>query len=145
MVNRIKHHSKHVDRRLKFRLIIYFAVSLVLLGIFTWNILTGQLRLDFGILGLLAGIGLGIFTSRMFRTSWNHDAKKVVGNLDRFGILILILYILLELFRNNVVGYFTHNTQVGTVGFALLAGVMLGRVIGTSGSITKVLKQQGLL
>jgi hypothetical protein len=78
----------------------------------------------------------------MFHISWNHDAKKVVSRFDVYGVIILVLYIFFEIFREKIVGYFTHDIQVGTVGFALLAGIMFGRVLGTRGKIMKILKEQ---
>lgn len=81
----------------------------------------------------------------MFHTSWNDDAKKIVSRLDMFGGGILILYILFEILREQIVGYFTHDVQVGTVGFAVLAGIMFGRVLGTRGKIIEILKEQNLL
>lgn len=142
MPKSLRQHAHHIDKKLKFRLRIYIVISLILLGIFIYNIVRGQLRLDLGLIGLIAGIGIGIITSRMFHTSWNHDTKKVVSRLDRFGIGILVFYILFEVFRDKLVGFFTHDFQVGTIGFAVLAGIMFGRVIGARGSIMKVLKEQ---
>lgn len=142
MPRSLRHHSHHIDKRLRFRLRIYFLIAAILIGILFFNVFRGSLRLDFGILGLLAGCGIGIISSRMFHISWSHDAKKVVSRLDMFGIGILILYILFEIFREKIVGYFTHDIQVGTVGFAVLAGIMFGRVLGTRGKIIKILKQQ---
>jgi hypothetical protein len=115
---------------------------LVLVGILIFNVIRGALRIDYGALGLIAGIGIGIISSRMFHISWNKDAEKVISRLDIYGIIILILYIAFELSREKVVGYFTHDVEVGTVGFAVLAGIMLGRVMGTRGKIIQVLKKQ---
>lgn len=142
MPSSLRDHSHHIDKRLRFRLRLYFAISLILLGIFIYNLFRGSLRVDYGIIALFAGIGIGIIASRMFHTSWNKDAKKVVSRLDMFGIGILILYIVFEILRERIVGYFTHNTQVGPVGFAVLAGIMFGRVIGTRGKIIEILKEQ---
>ncbi len=72
----------------------------------------------------------------------NKDAKKVVSRLDTFGIGILILYFLFEILRGNIVGFFTHDVQVATTGFAVLAGIMFGRVLGTRGKIIEVLEEQ---
>src|SRR5689334_555713 len=95
----LRHHAHHIDKRLRFRIRLYLIISLILVGVFVYNVLRGALRLDYGILGLIAGIFIGIFTSRMFHTSWDHDAKKVVSRLDMFGIGILIVYIGFEIFR----------------------------------------------
>lgn len=138
----LKSHSHHIDKGLRRRLYLYFGVSVILIGVFVFNIFRGALRIDLGFVGLLIGIGLGVITSRMFHTSWNDDTKKVVSRLDAFGVVILILYILFEIFRERIVGYFTHDFQVGTVGFAILAGIMFGRVLGTRGRIIQILKEQ---
>lgn len=81
----------------------------------------------------------------MFHTSWDKDAKKVVSRLDIFGGVVLGLYILFELFRERIVGYFTHDIQVSTAGFAVLAGIMIGRILGTRGKIIQILKEQKVL
>ena len=142
MPKTISRHSHHIDKRLRFRLRLYFLISAVLTALLIYNVVRGTLRLDYGILGLAVGIGIGILASRMYHVSWSHDAKKVASRLDIFGIGILILYILFEIFREKIVGYFTHDVQVGTVGFAILAGIMFGRVLGTRGKIITVLKEQ---
>jgi hypothetical protein len=142
MPKSLRHHAKHIDTKLRFRLRIYIAISIILVGLLIYNVATGALRIDLGLLGLAGGILIGIVTSRMFHTSWNHDTQKVVSRLDIFGVGILILYIFFELFRDPIVGYFTHDTQVGTVGFAVLAGSMFGRVLGTRGQIMKILREQ---
>lgn len=145
MPKSIKPHKKHIDKALQRRLYLYFGIAVILIAILIGNVARGALRLDLGILGLLAGIGIGIIASRMFHTSWNTDTEKVVSRLDAFGICVLVFYILFEVFRERIVGFFTHNIQVGTVGFAVLAGVMFGRVLGTRGKIMVVLKEQKII
>jgi len=137
-----KDHTQHIDKRLRFRLRLYFLIAVILIGVLIFNVIRGSLQLDFGIEGLVIGILLGVITSRMYHTSWNKDAKKVVSRLDVYGVLILILYVVFEIFREKIVGYFTHDVQVATVGFAVLAGIMLGRVIGTRGKIMRILREQ---
>jgi hypothetical protein len=141
----LKKHTHHLDKKLQRRLYLYFGISVILLGILVFNILRGTLRLDYGILGLLTGVGIGIITSRMFHTSWNKDAKKIVSRLDTFGGGILLLYIVFEILKEPIVGYFTHGTQVGTVGFAILAGIMFGRVVGTRGKIIEILEERNII
>lgn len=138
----LREHMHHIDKRLRFRLRLYFIIAAVLIVIMLFNFARGALRFDFGIISLLIGIGIGILASRMYHISWNHDAQKVVSRLDMFGIGILVLYAVFELSREKIVGFFTHNLEVGAVGLALLAGIMFGRVIGTRGKILEVLKEQ---
>ena len=138
-------HSHHLDKGLRRRLYLYFGISIILILILLYNIARNALRVDLGVIGLSMGLGLGILTSRMYHTTWNKDTKKVISRLDTFGIIILVVYVVFELLRERIVGYFTHDFQVGTVGFALLAGIMFGRVLGTRGKIFKILKEQKII
>lgn len=145
MPNSLRKHSHHLDRRLRFRIILYMIITVILLGVIIFNIYTHALRPTLGLIGLAAGIGIGIITTRMFKMSWDKDAKKIVGRLDIYGIIILVIYVGFEIFRGKIVGYFTHNFQVAPVGFAVLAGIMFGRVLGTYTWVIKILKEQEIL
>ena len=94
------------------------------------------------LLGVVAGTGVGIIFSRMYRTSWDKNAKKVISQLDTFGFGILLLYIVFEVLRDDIVKFFTDDRQVATTGFAVLAGVILGQVIGLRGRIIEILQEQ---
>lgn len=142
MPSTLRNHTHHLDKRLRFRLRIYFLISIILIGIFFFIIFRGALRIDLGIIGIAVGIVIGIFTSRMFHTSWDKNAKKVVSRLDVYGVIILILYIAFEISRERIVGFITHDFETGTIGFAVLTGIMFGRIIGTRGRIIDVLREQ---
>ena len=141
-IKSLRNHSHHLDKRLRFRLRLYFLITLILLGILIYDMARGALRFNYAFLGLLAGAGVGIISSRMFHTSWDKDAKKVISRLDTFGLGILILYIVFEVLQDKIVTLFTHDVQVATTGFAVLAGSMLGRFIGSRGKIIEILKEQ---
>jgi hypothetical protein len=141
-IKSLRNHSHHLDKRLRFRLRLYFLIALILLCILIFDVARGTLRLDYGFLGLLTGAGIGIISSRMFHTSWDKNAKKVISRLDTFGLGILLLYIVFEVLQDKIVTLFTHDVQVATTGFAVLAGSMIGRVIGTRGKIIEILKEQ---
>ncbi len=138
----LRPHVKHIDKRLRLMIRIYFLISGILLLLLIYNVFRGALRLDLGIIALLVGVIIGIVASRMYHISWDKNAKKVISRLDIYGIIILALYILLEIFRGKIVGFVTHNFEVETIGFAILAGIMFGRVLGTRGKIIKVLTDQ---
>lgn len=139
-----KHLVQHLDKRLRSRLRIYFAVSLIFLILFINDLIRGEINIVYGFIGILAGIIIGIITARMFHISWDKDANRVVGRLDIYGIIILIGYIAFALFRNQLVSYFTHGTEITGVTFAVLAGIMFGRVLGMRGKIMQILKNENL-
>lgn len=138
-------HVQYLDKKLRFRLRIYFIITLIFLILFIYNLIRGDLNILYGFLGLLIGTVFGIMSSRMFHISWDKDANRVVGRLDIFGIGILIIYVIVEFYRNQIVSYFTHGTEVTAVSFAVVAGIMLGRVLGMRGQIIKILKEANIL
>lgn len=139
------HLRKHVDKKLQRRLWLYAGISLVLIVIVLYEVAVGVMSLFFAAIGVGIGVILGILSARMFHISWDHDAQLIVSKLDQFGIVILVLYILVSIFRGQIVGHFIHGPAVGGVSLSIATGVMLGRVIGTRGKILKVLKQQGII
>lgn len=135
-------HTRHIDTRLRNRIRLYFVISLILLVIVLFDVFTGVMPLLAALIGLVIGGGMGIIASRMFHLSWDMDGKKIVSRMDIFGIVILILYVLTSLFRRSVIGYFVHGPAVTGVTFAILTGIMFGRVLGMRGRIIRILKAQ---
>lgn len=138
------HHVQHIDKKLTFRLRIYFLISLILIGVTIYEIVSGVVPVLFALIGIGIGIFLGIITARMFHLSWSHDAKKIVSQLDIFGGVILVLYIIFAIFRSRLIGYFIHGTAIGGVSMAIVTGIMIGRVLGTRGRIIQILKEQNV-
>ena len=137
-----RHFVHHLDKRLRFRLRIYFFVALFMLAFVIFDVATAKINILFALVSIIIGIIVGVLSSRMFRISWSHNANKVVSQLDLFGVVILVLYILFEIKRNAIVGFFVQGPQVGAVSFAIISGIMIGRVLGTRGKIIQVLKEQ---
>lgn len=142
MPNTLRNHSHHIDKKLRRRLRIYFIISLILIVLLIYDVFNGTLLPSYGIFGIIGGIILGIIASRMFHTSWDKNAKQIISRLDTFGIIILIGYIIFAIFRSKLISYFTNGVDVSTVGFAVLTGIMLGRLIGTRGRIIQILKEE---
>jgi Kef-type K+ transport system membrane component KefB len=80
----------------------------------------------------------------MYKISWDSTAEQVISKFDFFGIVILFLYIGFEIFRERIVEQFVHGPSVVAVSFAVLAGIMYGRVMGISGKINKIFKEEGV-
>jgi hypothetical protein len=133
---------KHIDKKLRNRLRMYFVISIVLLGVVVYEAVSGLVPFTFALLGVIVGILLGIVTARMFHLSWNKDAKKIVSRLDMFGGIILVFYIIFAFYRGKIVGHFIHGSAVGGVSISIVTGIMIGRVLGTRGRIIQILKEQ---
>lgn len=137
-------HGKHIDKKLKFRLRIYFAISIILLGIVLFEVLTGRVSIVLALIGLLVGTAVGIIAARMFLFSWDKDAKKVISRLDIVGGLILAVYIVTAIFRGRIIGHFVQGSYVTGTSLSVVTGIMIGRVFGTGQKIVTILKEKNL-
>ncbi len=80
----------------------------------------------------------------MYKISWSKDEAKVIGRIDRYGLIVLGFFILFELNRNLVAGFIAPTEVISTISFALITGTLYGRILGTSRRILKTLHREGL-
>lgn len=137
-------HKKHLDKKLLFRLRMYFIISIVLLGIVLFEVLSGRVSFLLAMIGFIIGITIGVAAARMFLLSWHHDAKKVISQLDIIGGIILALYIVFAIFRSKIIGEFVPASYVTGMSLSVAGGIMIGRVFGTGQKIVSILKEQDL-
>ena len=84
---------------------------------------------------VVIGLAVGFASSRMMKIDWDRDEEKVVGRIDIYGAIILVLFIIFELSRSKVVGLFADSESIGTLSLLLLAFTLYGRIIGMSKKI----------
>lgn len=137
--------SHHIDKKIRIRFRIYFILSIVMLTVVGYDLFKNIFSLEFAFVGILIGIGGGIISSRMNHLSWNHDAQKIVSRLDMFGTIILVAYIVFAIFRTKLILYFVHGPVVGAISFSIIAGIMIGRVLGTRGKILQILREERII
>ena len=122
---------RHIDPSLLMKVRIYLIVFLVVavLGVvdavrgsaLTWVFFAG---------GLVAGMVVGVLASRMQSLTWNDLEQRVVGRFDAVGVVVLVLYIVFALNRSRLVSAWVPAMHVPATSLAVLAGVMLGQVVG---------------
>jgi hypothetical protein len=139
-----KHLVKHVPKKILWQMRIFATVFAVMFGVVLYDIWIGVIGFLLACLALGIGIFVGMVSSRMSHLSWDKDSAKIVSRFDALGILILICYILLSVFRNRIVGIFIHGPALGAVSFSLIGATMLGRVIGMRNSIHGILRDEGI-
>lgn len=133
--------NKHLDSRLRTRLTLYFIIAVVLVCISIYYIIADRVATLYPLLALAIGMGLGALASRMFHITWDHGARQAISRFDAYGIAILALYIVFEIYRKQIVGYFIHGPALVATSFALFAGIMIGRLIGIRGRIREVVEE----
>jgi protein-S-isoprenylcysteine O-methyltransferase Ste14 len=97
------------------------------------------------VIALVIGLIAGLISSRMYKISWDKDEAKVVGRIDIYGVIVLVLFVLFELNRNNIATLFSGSETLGSIGFVLLTSALLGRILGTSRRILRVLSDEKII
>ncbi len=90
----------------------------------------------------LVGLFVGTIASRILTITWDKGAKKVISRMDIVGATMLIVYTVFELYRSEIVAYFVSEHDIVSVSFALLAGIMYGRLLGIKGKIGEIFEKQ---
>lgn len=136
-----QHFNPKLKRMLQILLVIAFAM---LLYVIYSSIKHGANPL-YVTTGLLVGIGLGFLFARIFKISWDDNARQVAYNMDVIGIGLLVIFIVFDLSRIDLVSSLISGPSVKPTSFALLAGTFYGRVWGIRRNIVSVLKEQKIL
>lgn len=130
-----------IHKKLKNKLLLYSILFLITTGILAYDILFKSTPIYLAAIGFLIGLLVGELTQRMNKITWEDDDELVVAKIDYIGGVIFILYILLELNRNNFVGLFVHGQEAAGVSVAILSGIYFIRNLNMRHKILKILKE----
>lgn len=133
--------KEHAGKRLRRTLSILIAVYCILLVVTIYHLVTHPVVWWHAVLCGSAGLGIGILFSRMTKIEWDKDHEKAIGRMDIYGGVILVLFILFEIFRSQLVGLFAEGAAIGTLSLLLLTSTMYGRVIAMGGKILRVVRR----
>lgn len=134
-----KHLHKHVDRGLRWRLYIYFVLSIVILSAIIYRMIITPSGILYAVAALIVGNFIGIAVSRMYRISWNRKARKIIFRTDVYGIVILVGYFVFEIMGERYIRESFEGAMVFTIVLCLTGGAMFGRGIGISHDIADLL------
>src|SRR5659263_199994 len=72
----IKEHpsKKHIDRKLIFRIRMFYVIAIILTGLMLYEVLEGIIGIELSFAGFLLGLFLGFIATRMFIIHW-HDER----------------------------------------------------------------------
>ena len=132
---------RHVDRTLFVRLVIFFAIAVVMTSLVFHDVLASELPLWVALVGFLGGLAIGYILSHMFKVTWNRRKKKAVMTLDVAGVSALLLYFALRFGENAVLGEWFSGEALSTVSLAVFAGALLGRFLGLHISVEKLVEE----
>ena len=135
--------KNHIDKKLLRRLRLFVAVLAIMSGILVYEVYISHIKILLLVLGFVFGTGIGLVAGRMFSIEWHVEDKKVIGRLDRIGIVVLVLYIVFSISRHFIFQYWLTGAILSAFTFSFIEGAMLGRILSMRFSIQKVLTEQG--
>lgn len=140
----IKEHpaKKHIDRKLIFRIRIFYVIGIILTGLMLYEVLEGIIGIELSIGGFLVGLFLGFIATRMFIIHWHEEKAKVVSRFDSIGIVVMLLYVAFSASRTWLFGHWIQGSILTAFTYSILAGVMIGRVVGMRLKIKNILSEQ---
>ncbi|MEW2477186.1 hypothetical protein AB0875_25690 [Micromonospora gifhornensis] len=122
---------RYVDRKVVWRARIYAAVFVVTLGVTLVDaVVAGGWTWLRALVGIVAGVVVGVAASRMSRLRWDGFEQRVVGRIDAIGVVVLVCYLTFSFLRARIVGLWVPASQVAATSMGLLSGAMLGQILG---------------
>jgi len=142
----IKEHpaKKHIDRKLIFRIRIFYAIGIILTGLMLYEVLEGIIGIELSLSGFLLGLFLGFLATRMFIIHWHDERAKVVSRFDTIGIIIMLLYVAFSASRTWLFGHWIHGSVLTAFTYSILAGIMIGRIVGMCLKIKNILSEKSI-
>jgi len=128
-----------IDRRLRFRMGIFLAIGVVILGVGFYDILRGELAWWLALAALLIGAAVGYGLGRMARIRWHDEEERVISQMDVIGFAAILVYVALRLGSNWLFAQFLSGAALSTMSLILLGGALLGRYLGLRHSIAQLL------
>ena len=130
--------NKKLRRNLKILAVVYVVLLLVtIVHIFITPLNWWQI-----LVSITIGFSVGVVSSRMFRISWDEQQARVIVQIDLYGIVALALFIVFEIFRNNIAGLFATDGAVDSASFLLLTFAIYGRLIGTYRRVLAIARRE---
>jgi hypothetical protein len=133
-----------VHRKLLFRLrrlaIFFIGATAILIYEISKNYIAGYLALS----GFAIGFGIGYIVGvRMHKISWDEEAEKVVGKMDRLGILILVVYILFAITRHWIFSHWLTGYALTAFVLSISCGAITSRLWFVRRKIRVTLRKAG--
>ncbi len=128
-------------RAKQLRVRLYLGISVAIIIAISYRVVVHGGGVTYPVVAFAIGLGVGALLSRMFTVSWDKDAEKVVSRMDIYGTILLIVYIIFELFGEHLIEQWFSGPEVLTVILSLAGGAVLGRGLGMSRKMLQVLRE----
>ena len=135
----------YLDKPLMNRIRLFVVIFILMVGLITYDVYYGTIGPVLALAGFGIGLGIGFAISRIFHIHWKVSHAKIAFRIDRMGTVILVIYSVFTILRNQIFEQFVNRPQIWAFVFAFLAGVFLGRLLSMRASIKKILIENGII
>ena len=140
-----KETSPYIEKKLIWRLRIFFFLFFILIDIIVLEISLGYVPWYFAVMALLIGSFSGLLFSRRKKIYWEAKTSKVIARMDKLGVVLLIVYIIFAILRHRVLHGWFSGSVITAISLCFAAGGMISRVWIMRRQIKKILKNQKLI
>jgi hypothetical protein len=136
---------RHIHRRVLFQIIILVVIAIALFVAVGYDAARGDIGILPVIVAAAIGTGVGFVAGRMYRLVWHEDTSKVVMRMDKTGFVLIGLYILFRVLSDQLLSEYFNGAALSAVLFAVLDGILVGRLFSLWRNISRIFKEQGII
>jgi len=140
-----KYIKANTSKKLRNNLRILTVVYIILFVITIYSVIISQAIFWQVMIAIIIGITAGIISARMYKITWNHHEVEVIGKIDIYGVVVLVLFIAFELNRTRIAELFASGESIGAIGLVMVTSALFGRIFGTSKQILRVLEKEKII
>ena len=130
-----------VDRRVRRPTLLMIGIAAVLLALLGRELAHGTIGPPGAAAGFAGGLLAGVVASRIHRYVWDERARRVVGQIDRVGAVLLVALVLATLGQDWLLGHWATGATLTAVGLAASAGLLAGRALGTIRRVRRIAQE----
>ena len=135
--------KEHIDKKLLRRIRFFVFLLFVMTGVLVYEIFVSHINFLYIIFGVVIGLAVGFIIGRIFYIEWHTASRKVISRLDVVGIIVLVIYLVLSIFKHWIFAHWFRGAILSAFTFSFVEGVMLGRILSLRSNINKILTEQG--
>lgn len=141
---RDEHIHPYIEKKLIIRLYVLLVISIALAIYIIKEIVVGDMSLLLGISGVCIGMVAGIIRGRLSGVVWHEKKEKVIAKLDTAGVLILVVFVIIDIKREWIFGHWIRGVELSLFTVSVLSGLLAGRFFGMKSNVMKILKDQDI-
>lgn len=134
--------KKYVAPKLKNQLVLFFYIIIVIFLFGFYEMWLRKADLNLMVFGISLGLLIGVIAGRIFKICWSNKMSCVISKLDRTGLMILVVYILINIVGEILFRKWIDKTSYLAFVLFFCGGLLLGRLLAIVSHIKRVLVEE---